>query len=425
VSTFEDGLSPTGEIHVATDGADDPGCGAQNDPCATIEYAAGGAEPGDAVIVHEGIHAGGGYISDLAGTAQAPIWIGGAAGEQRPVIDGGGQAFQLSRVRYLIVHDLEVRNSTQNGINCDDGGDYDDPEATRWVIFRDLYIHDVGAGGNQDCLKLSGLYDYWVLDSEFAACGGGQSGSAIDHVGCHRGLLVGNDFHDLTAAGNAVQCKGGSTDIEIRGNSIVDGGARAINMGGSTGFEFFRPPLSMNEPNAEARDIRVIANVFRGSTTPIAFVGCVDCLAAHNTIDGPENWVARILQETSSTNEYEFLPASNSRFVGNIVHFELAGLSTFVNVGPDTDPDSFVFANNVWYAWDDPGQSDPGNGLPVAEQDGVYGQDPGFADAGNGDYHISPQSPAAGAGAGLDELGADFDGVCYGSPPSAGAFEAG
>ncbi|MFO7563152.1 MAG: hypothetical protein R6X02_10955 [Enhygromyxa sp.] len=421
--TFETGKTPTAEIHVATTGANDPDCGAEASPCATIQHAANLASPGTAVVIHAGTYPGGSYIANLTGTEEAPIWIGGAEGEARPVIDGGGQALHLTQARYVVIHDLEVANSTQNGINADDGGNYADPEAARFIVFRDLYIHDVGSGGNQDCLKLSGLDDYWVLDSEFARCGGGGSGSAVDHVGCHGGLIHGNYFHDLSQGGSAVQCKGGAADIEIRANVFEDGGHRGVNMGGSTGFEYFRPPLADNAPNVEARDIRVIANSFRGGVTPFAFVGCVDCLAANNVIVTPGNWVTRILQETVSTNEYEFLPASNSRFVNNIVYFD-GQVGTAVNVGPNTDPDSFEFANNLWYRFDDPAQSAPPGGLPVVEQDGIIGEDPLFADPDNGDYHVDPTGPAAGAGLSVIELSGDLDGLCFADPPSIGAYEA-
>jgi hypothetical protein len=413
------GKTPTAEVHVATTGADTPNCGAEQTPCASIQHATTFASPGTAVIVHAGTYAGDGWIGGLTGSEDAPIWIGGAEGEQRPVIDGGGQAFQLSEARYVIIHELEIANASQNGINADDGGNYADPEAARFIVFRDLYIHDVGTGGNQDCLKLSGLNDYWVLDSEFARC----SSSAIDHVGCHRGLIYGNHFHDLQDGSNAVQCKGGAEDIEIRANRFEDAGQRAINMGGSTGFEFFRPPLSPDQPNTEARDIRVIANTFRGGVTPLAFVGCVDCLAANNVIASPENWVFRILQETVSTAEYEFLPAGNSRFVNNIVYFD-GQVGVAVNVGPDTDAGSFTFANNLWYRFDDPGQSAPPGGLPAAESDGIIGQDPMFVDAANGDYHVDPNGPAASAGTTVPELRGDMDGVCFADPPSIGAYEA-
>jgi hypothetical protein len=420
--TFEQGKQPSIEVHVATTGADNPDCGAEQNACASIEYASMFGGPGTAIVIHEGTYAGDGYIANLAGTDVAPIWIGGAQGEARPVIDGGGQAFQLSQARYVIIHDLEIANSTANGINADDGGIYDDADAARFIVFRDLSIHDVGGDGNQDCLKLSGLNDYWVLDSEFARCGGGGSGSAIDHVGCHRGLIYGNSFTDLTAGGNAVQSKGGAADIEIRANSFVDAGARAINLGGSTGFEFFRPPLAVDSPNVEARDIRVIANVFRGSVTPFAFVGCVDCLVANNVIDTPENWVFRILQETVSTNEYEFAPASNGRFINNVIYFD-GQVGVAVNVGPDTDPGSFTIATNLWYRYDDPSASDPPGGLPVAEQGALVGVDPLFVDAAAGDFHLDPASPAALAGTSLAELSGDYDGVCFADPPSIGALE--
>jgi hypothetical protein len=417
--TFEHGKTPSAQLHVTTDGSNTPDCGALASPCATLAYAANLATPGTAVVIHAGTYAGGGFISGLSGTEAAPIWIGGAPGEARPLIDGGGQAFQLSEARYVIVHDLEVANSTQNGINADDGGNYDDPDAARFLVFRNLYIHDVGAGGNQDCLKISGLDDYWVLDSEFTRCGAG--GSAVDHVGCHAGVIYGNHFHELGS--NAIQCKGGAEDIEIRANLFEDAGQRGINMGGSTGFEFFRPSLSSDSPNAEARDIRVIANVFRGGVTPFAFVGCVDCVAANNVIDSPSNWVFRILQETVSNNEYEFLPASHGRFINNIVHFD-GQVGTAVNVGVNTDPDSFILANNLWYRYDNPAQSSPPGGLPVPESDGIIGEDPLFVDVGAGDFRLGPRSPAIGTGLTQIGLGGDLDGVCFADPPSIGAYEA-
>jgi hypothetical protein len=377
------------------------------------------AAPGVAIRIHAGTYVERVNVNDLAGTAEAPIWIGGAPGEARPVIEGVSEGMHLSRVRYLIVHDLEVRETTDNGINCDDGGDYADPDATRYVIFRDLYIHDIGGTGNQDCLKLSGVDDYYVLDSDFARCGSGISGSGVDHVGCHGGLLVGNAFREMS--GNAIQCKGGSEDIEIRANWIEDPGQRGVNMGGSTGFTYFRPPLSTTEPNAEARDIRVVANVFRGGVTPLAFVGCVDCLAAHNTIIDPETWLLRILQETTTSGDYEFLECRDNAVVNNLFAFDRGELSTYINIGPDTQPETFTFAHNLWYARDDPSQSAPT--LPVAETNAVVGRDPHFVDAAGGNYHLQLTSPAIGAGRALADVTHDYDGARYGTPPSIGAFE--
>lgn len=420
ITTFADGLSPTKELHVAPGGSDAQGDGSQGNPFATIEHAAGLATPGTAVRVHAGTYAGGGYITDLSGQDGAPIWIGGAPGEARPVIEGGGEALHLTRVRYLVVHDLEVRNTDQNGINCDDGADYANPDASRFIVFKGLFVHDIGSGGNQDCIKLSGLNDFFVLDSEIAACGGAGAGSAVDHVGCHKGLIARNHIHDLGSTG--VQCKGGSEDIEIRWNRFVNAGQRPVNMGGSTGFEFFRPPLSMSEPNAEARDIRVVANVFQGGECAAAFVGCDGCLLANNTVVDPQSWFFRILQETVTGGGYEFVPSRGGKVMNNLFYFDRAALSAQdVNVGGNTAPETFTVSNNLWYAHDDPGASAPKN-LPVAEAGAVVGEDPKFS-GGMGDYHIDAASPAAGKGMAPPGAPGDVDGTCYAAPPSIGAYE--
>jgi hypothetical protein len=143
-------------------------------------------------------------------------------------------------------------------------------------------------------------------------------------------------------------------------------------------------------------------------------------LAANNTIVDPETWVVRILQETTSTAEYAFLPSSGGRFVNNLVYYSLADLRTHVNVGADTSPETFTFSNNLWFAHDSPDDSEPVS-LPVQEAAGVYGEAPAFA--GAEDHHVGPTSPASRAGTALAEVVADLDGDCYAVPPSIGAYE--
>ncbi|MBI3201265.1 MAG: DUF1565 domain-containing protein, partial [Myxococcales bacterium] len=420
VKTFADGLTPSKEVHVATTGNDATGDGSAGKPFKTLGKAAQGVAAGTAIRIHAGTYPGGTFLSNLSGSATAPIWIGGAPGEAAPVIDGGGEGLHLSRVRYTVLHDLEVTGSTQNGINVDDAGEYANADATRFVVFQKLSVHDVGSGGNQDCLKLSGVNDFWVLDSKLAKCGGGGAGSGIDHVGCHRGLIARSTFTDIT--GNAVQAKGGSEDLEVRACRMQNAGERAVNMGGSTGLQFFRPPLSASGPNFEAKNIRVVANVIVGSASALAFVGCVECLAAHNTIVDPTNWLLRILQETTTGGGYTFLPAQKGRFVNNLVYFDRSDLSTWVNVGPNTDAASFQFQNNLWYAHDAPAQSKPGN-LPATETGGISGTDPALVAPASGDYSIPKTSAAAGKGATGVGVKADVTGKCYAVPPSLGAYE--
>jgi len=138
LEAFGRGLAPTSGIHVATSGNNSTGNGSAGNPYATISRAVQDAVPGSAIVVHEGTYSGGVYLSDLEGTASAPIWIGGASGEARPIIDGGGEGLHLTRGKYLVIHDLEVRNAADNGINTDDGGDYGNPLATHHVTFKGL-----------------------------------------------------------------------------------------------------------------------------------------------------------------------------------------------------------------------------------------------------------------------------------------------
>lgn len=368
--TFADGKTPARVLHVEA-GAAAGGDGSSGAPFATIEAAAAAATPGTFIQLGPGTHATDQYVDSLRGTADAPIWIGGSGSGAKPVLDGGGEALHLTRPAYVVVQHLEVRGSTSNGINIDDGAEYANDTAAHHVALLDVDIHDIGGTGNQDCLKVSGVNDLFVYDSRFARCGGGSSGSGVDHVGCHRSVIARSVFVEMS--GNAMQAKGGSTDIDFRQNRVHDGGARVVNLGGSTGLEFFRPPLSMAAPNAEARRVRVFNNLISGTTdAPFAFVGCVDCLVAHNAVVGDPNWLIRILQETVTQSGYTFEPAQGGRVINNSFVWQSAALSTHVNVGANTDAVSFTFSHNLWYAVDDPSASTPS--LPVPEDGSVIGQ---------------------------------------------------
>lgn len=410
--TFADGKTPSRVLHVEP-GAAGGGDGSPGAPFATIEAAAAAATPGTFIQLAPGMHATDQYVASLRGTADAPIWIGGSGSGPKPVIEGGSQALHLTRPAYVVVQHLEVRGSTANGLNIDDGSDYANDTAAHHVAVIGVDIHDIGGTGNQDCLKVSGVRDLFVYDSQFARCGGAMSGSGIDHVGCHRSVIARNTF--LEMSGNAMQAKGGSTDIDFRQNRVHDGGARVVNLGGSTGLEYFRPPLSTTAPNAEARRIRVFNNLITGTTdAPFAFVGCVDCLVAHNAVIGTPRWLIRILQETVTQGSYTFEPARDGRVINNTFAWQDAALSTHVNVGANTEPATFTFSHNLWYAEDDPEASTPM--LPVSEDGSVIGVDTGYRNFRNAiEYqmkHICSGEPEDRAGTPLPEVDGDLVGSC-------------
>lgn len=405
--TFEDGRAPTRILHVAAEAPAQaaPPDGSRERPFSSLTLAARAARPGDALRLGPGEHRGGHMITDLAGTAQAPIWIGGEPGAR---IVGGGSALQLVRPRYVVVHDLEITGASGNGLNCDDGGAGAGPRSARHLVVRDLFVHDIGKDGNQDGIKLSGLSDVWVIRCRVERCGGSASGSGVDMVGCARGVIARCEFRELSA--NGVQCKGGTEDVEIRWCVFKDSGHRAVNIGGSTGMEFFRPPIARDRPNAEARDIRVVRNVIEGSMAAVAFVGAVDCVVAGNTIVRPGKWVARILQESRSSDAAVFLQCADNRFENNLVVFERSRVrpGQEINIGEGTHAESFAFTSNLWYAIDDPPRSAPK--LPVPEAHAVVGQDPQLVDIA-GDYRPRASSPAIGAARAPSTVG-DLNGQC-------------
>jgi hypothetical protein len=409
------------------DGSDE-GNGSEGRPFRTLTAAARGIEPGTAIVLHAGTYAGGTTLVDLHGTDANPIWITGAPGEAPPSIRGGGQGLHLVKPRFIVLRRLEIAETGDNGINVDDGDDYANAAAARFVVFDDLDIHDTGRhpSGIANCLKISGLNDFTVRRSRFARCGPGPgSGSVgVDGVGVHRGMVIASRF-EANGFGGA-QFKGGSTDIEVRGNLFLNTGWRGINMGGSTGGAFFRPPLEATAVNAEAMRIVVVGNVFNGGETAAAFAGCADCRFVHNTVIDPGKWALRILQETTAIGPNAFAPSSDGTIAGNIFFFRRSEASAGedINVGAGTDTRSFSLARNLWYAHDQPSQSEPR--LPAFEGNvsgSIAGTNPGFVSPADGDFHLGPESPARAAGTARYVSGADYDGGCYGNPPSLGALE--
>lgn len=395
IVTFADGRTPTEVRHVAVSGSDVTGTGEPGAPFASIVRAARGASPGTAIRLHSGTYDGGIALSGLRGSADRPIWIEGAPGETRPVISGmnrGNQGIYLTRPRYVVLARLEIAHTADNGLNVDDGDEVANAEAARFVVFRDLDIHDTGRrpSGVAACLKLAGVNDFWVLDSRFARCGNGPESGAVgvNGVGMQRGVIRGNRFLDNGYGG--VQFKGGSQDIEIAGNRFENAGWRGVNMGGSTGRQFFRPPLTAAAPHEAAR-LRVAGNVFIGGETAAAFAGCIDCVFSGNSVINPSRWALRILQEAVAVDGLTFTPTGRGQIANNLFFFQRSALATGedINVGSGTDSATLSLTGNQWYASDRPRDSAPRlPGFRGPQHDTIGGSRPDFADEAGRDYRV-------------------------------------
>lgn len=338
------------------------------------------AKPGVRIEIAPGNYRPGVYLSKLQGTAANPITIEGADPAAPPVFEGGSEGWHLSDCAYVTLRNLAIRGQSGNGINVDDGGTLDTP--AHHIVLEKLHISDIGPTGNRDPIKLSGLDDFIVRNCVIDRWGG----QAVDMVGCHRGLIEGCTFRGRPGYYDNAgpQTKGGSSQIVIRRCLFEGAIGRGVNIGGSTDLRVFRPQGA----KYEARDIVVEGCVFFGGQAPLAFVGVDGAVARYNTIYRPERWVLRILQETT---EPGFVPSRNGRFEHNLIVYRRADVRDFVNVGPHTQPESFRFAENLWYCEDRPSDSRPA--LPVAETGGVYGIDPNLADPGRGQWQ--PQNPRA------------------------------
>lgn len=366
-------------------------------------------QPGDTILVHAGTYPGGLYFANLQGAPNQWITIKNAPGEN-PVFEGGTNAIQLTDPAYLHIEGLTFQHQTGNGFNLDDGGSYDTP--AHHIVFENCTFQDISATGNNDLLKLSGLDSFQVRNCRFL--NGAEGGSGVDMVGCHYGVFEQNHWENQGS--NSIQAKGGTAWIRIQSNFFKNGGQRTLNLGGSTGLQFFRPDTA----HYEAAHLQVFSNIFVGSWAPIAYVGSVNVEVVNNTFYKPENWVIRILQET--VDPERFLECGDNSFINNIIYLD-HNLSTETNIGPNTRPESFLFSHNLWYNSALPNWSGPD--IPTTDANQMVNADPLFADAAANDFSLLSGSPAIGTGLSIPAPESDFTGANFSTPRSRGAVENG
>jgi polygalacturonase len=316
------------------------------------------SKPGVTLKIASGDYPGGYYVEGVDN-----LTIEALDPKNPPHFKGGSNAWHFSRCNDLTLRNLQITGQSGNGLNLDDGGRFDQP--VKGITLERLMISDIGPKGNHDGVKCSGLVNLTIRDCTIS----GWGGQGIDMVGCHDSLVSGCRFvgkPNFTATAG-VQTKGGSYDITIEKCHFIQAGERPMNIGGSTDLRLFRPAGA----KYEARRIVVRDNTIEGSSCTAAFVGVDGAEFIGNTILYPEKWIFRVLQETTAEG---FNPCRNVLVRDNRIIFRRAQVQIEINIGSGTDPKSFMFEGNQWFAEDYPESSKPR--LPNEEKKGVYGMDP-------------------------------------------------
>ncbi|MHC4564683.1 MAG: DUF4185 domain-containing protein, partial [Planctomycetota bacterium] len=196
--------------------------------------------PGTTILLEPGTYSGGIYLGNISGKDGLPIVIEGTDPNNPPLFEGGKQAIHLANCSYMILKNIKVRGFPTNGINIDDGGSFDTPANN--IVLENVTILDTGPKGNHDALKMSGVDHFVVRKCRFE----GWGGSGIDMVGCHHGIVEDCIFtgREGFSQSNGAQLKGGTEDVLVQCCFFKNAGQRSVNLGGSTGLQFFRPRVN-------------------------------------------------------------------------------------------------------------------------------------------------------------------------------------
>ena len=179
--------------------------------------------PGDTLVMHAGTYTLSSYFElDLAGTADAPIEIRAAAGEQ-PVIhyvDGGQNIVNIANSAFLTIDGIEFSGGSR-GIRLTNSSD---------ITIRNCHVHDTAANaisandtGNVYA-RLTFVHN--EIDHAGETAEGFYLGCNDDACRIHDSLVANNYIHDLdgptVTQGDGIEIKAGSYANVVRDNVIHD-----------------------------------------------------------------------------------------------------------------------------------------------------------------------------------------------------------
>ncbi len=178
---------------------------------------------GDTLVMHGGTYALSSYFElDLVGTAQAPVTIRAAAGEQPVVhyVDAGQNIVNIANSAFLVIDGIEFSGGSR-GLRLINSSD---------ITIRNCHVHDTAAnaisandGGN---VYARLVFVHNEIDHAGDTAEGFYLGCTDDACRVHDSLVANNYIHDLTgptvSQGDGIEIKAGSYANVVRDNVIHD-----------------------------------------------------------------------------------------------------------------------------------------------------------------------------------------------------------
>lgn len=391
---------PGQTYHVDPAGSDLAGDGSAGSPWATIQHAAGQVTPGDTVVIHPGVYAGG-ITVDTSGTAGAPITFRGSG--PGVVIEGSGgeqDAFYLTGADYVVVEGVTIRHADRAGLRISLSDHVTVRDSTfadngKWGLFTDFGDHtlvenvDSYGAVEEHGIYISNSSDYPTI-----------RGSRLHHNHAN-GLHMNGD---LSQGGDGVISFG-----LVEGNVIYEnglGGGSGINMDGVTDTLVRNNLLYANHASGVS-----VYRIDGGS-------GSKDNRLLNNTILMPPDgrWAINIPDAEDTGNQvYNNIVYSDHAWRGSILIAEpdLSGFESDFNVLVDrmsVDGGNSTLDLAAWQALGYDGHS-----FIAAPEDL-------FLDPAAHDYRLKPGSPAVDAGVPLPDVPVDLTGA---SRPAGAGFDIG
>ena len=308
---------------------------------ASLQMALNSSVEGDEIIL-----AAGTYPGRFVGVGLTGLTIRSEDAANPAVINAAnvGEGLKFVSVTDLTVSDLVIDGASLQAINIDDDGT---GATSVGVTLRNLEIRNSTGHG----IKFAGVDDFHIDRVRINGWGGNAVG--VNLLGAHNGTVERSVFHNTSfGAGAGIQTKGGSNNVVLRANRLINANERSIQIGGSTVLNLFRPqpPGDVEASNiiAEGNVIMFEDNVAGPPPirSAVSYINVREGIFRNNVVVRPRGYVLRTLKEN---REPGFVDTQGGQFLDNLVIWNQGDLWETVNRGSSTLPETFLFEGNHWF----------------------------------------------------------------------------